>query len=293
MTAPRPVTRRRTLAAGLVAVAAPAAPPTDPGSVRSVSNAVLEWTVSKEANNAAFAPNQVNYWSAGKTDSTEATYVATNGNATVLKKNASGTYVPIGSEPAVSWANKNKDGAGNVVTATNGFFLGQKIRYTNGTGTVNTATGAATIQWTGTFSINFYGIYTPFWIIDPKLTVEPGGAARLTATVGGIGSDQDDPSVKIPVPDTPNIVLAEFDDVYAGGDVNTGWTKATKYLGTVVTPPAGQAPQVGGTYAGSWPQSFINFQGTIGTASYWYSSGGSVDVNKVQDPVTVSYSLNP
>ena len=305
MRAPAHVTRRRTIAAGLVAAAALAvaacapepsapAPTTTPtGTTKTVSNATLEWTISKEANNAAFAPGQVNYWSAGKTDSTDATYVATNGNATVLKKNAAGTYVPIGSEPAVSWANKNKDGAGNTVTAANAFFLGQKIRYTNGTGTVDTATGAATIQWTGTFSVNFYGIYTPFWIINPKLTVNPGGAGRLTATVGGVASDMDDPSIKINVPDTPNIVLAEFANVYSGGNVNTGWTSGTKYLGTVIAPPSGQSPQVGGTFAGSWPQSFVNFHGITGTASYWYSSGGAVDANKPQDPVTVGYTLNP
>ena len=305
MRAPGSVTRRRTMAAGLLAVAALAVaacapepstptPTTAPsGTTKTVSNATFEWTISKEANNAAFAPGQVNYWSAGKSDSTQATYVPTNGNATVLKKNAAGTYVPIGSETAVNWANKGKDGAGNTVTATNAFFLGQKIRYTNGTGTVNTATGAATIQWTGTFTVNFYGTYTPFWIIDPKLTVDPGGAARITATVGGIASDMDDPTIKVTVPDTPNIVLAEFADVYSGGNATSGWTSPTKYLGTVITPPAGQSPQVGGANAGSWPQSFVNFHGTTGTGSYWYSSGGSVDANKPQDPVSVGYTLNP
>lgn len=297
----RAITRRRTLAVAVVAAAALAAAacapepaaPVDPGTVKSVTNASFEWTISREADNAAFAPGQVNYWSAGKSDGTEATYVATNGNATVLKQNAAGTYVPINSETAVNWANKNKRGNGVTVTATNNVYLGQKVRYSNGTGTVNTTTGAASIQWTGTFTVNFYGTFTPFWIINPKLTVDPGGAARLTATVGGRGSSQENPDLQITIPDTPNIVLAEFANVYGAGAIATGWTAPTKYLGTTITPPAGAVPQVGGASAGSWPQSFVNFHGTTGTAPYWYSSGGSTDAKKPQEPVSVSYTLNP
>ena len=81
-----------------------------------------------------------------------------------------------------------KDGAGNNVTATNANYLGQKVRYTGGTGTVNTTTGAATIQWSGTFTVNFYGPLVPFWITDPKLTVTPNGSATLTARMGGFAS---------------------------------------------------------------------------------------------------------
>ena len=73
----------------------PDPPPVDPGpsTVKTVSNATFEWTISREAD-GSFAPGEVNYWSAGQSDSTVATYVPTNGHVTVLKKNASGTYVP-------------------------------------------------------------------------------------------------------------------------------------------------------------------------------------------------------
>lgn len=297
----RPATRRRLLGAAVTAVAMAAvacapdpgpAPNPDP-SLRSVSNAVLEWTISREADNASLAPGIVNYWSAGRSDGTAATYVPTNGNVTVQKKNAAGSFVPIGSEPAVSWANKNRDGNGNLVTATNAFFLGQRVRYTGGTGTVNTATGAATIRWSGTFTVNFYGSYTPFWIVDPTLTVDAGGAARLTATIGGRGSSQENPDIQITLPDTPGITLAEFADVYAGGAIATGWTAPTRYLGSNVTPPAGSPAQVGGVHKGAWPQSFVNFHGQTGTAAYWYSSGAAADPLKAQEPVGVHYSLNP
>ena len=46
------------------------------------------------------------------------------------------------------------------------------------TGTVDTATGAATIQWTGTFTINFYGRYVPFWIENPKLVIDSSGSMK-------------------------------------------------------------------------------------------------------------------
>jgi hypothetical protein len=275
----------------------PSAPTTTAPGTRTVSNATFEWTISREADNGSFAPGQVNYWSAGQSDSTQATYVATNGNATVLKKNASGTYVPIGSEAAVSWANRTKDGAGNTVTATNAFYLGQKVRYANGTGTVNTTTGAATIQWTGTFTINFYGQYVPFWIVNPKLTVAAGGSAKLTATLGGYASSMDDPDVRTPLAPTANVVVAEFANVWAGGSTATGFTAATKYLGNTITAPA-EAPQVAKTsanqaYWGAWPQSFVNFQNATGLGSYWYTSGGTADPKKPQEPVSVAYTLNP
>lgn len=306
-TRPR-ATRGALVAVALAAVAALAAacipPSTTPtttttttvaGTVKSITGAALEWTVSPETDAASFAPGQVNYWSAGQSDSTSATYTATNGNVTVLKKNAAGTYVPIGSETAVNWTNRNRNGAGTVVSTANGLRLGQKVRFSQGTGTVNTATGAATIQWTGTFSINFYGQYVPFWIVNPKLTVAAGGAATLTASLGGFASSLDNPDVRTQLPTVNDVVLADFANVWAGGSVSSGFTSATKYLGTTVTTPA-EAPQVLKTgantsYWGSWPQSFVNFQNATGLGTYWYTSGGAADAKKPQEPVTVSYTL--
>ena len=294
------------LAAGAIALVAACAPPpsgggttttttTAPGAVRTVSNATFEWTISREADNGSMAPGQVNYWSAGVTDSTSATYLPTNGNVTVLKKNAAGTYVPIGSETAVNWANRAKDGAGNTVTAGNQYFLGQKVRFTNGTGTVNTATGASTIQWTGTFSINFYGSYTPFWIVNPKLVVNAAGVGTLTAAVGGIGSDIADPSIRVTLPNR-TVTLATINSVYTGGSIATGFTKAPSYLNTSATSTnTAQVPKTSANQAfwGAWPQSFINFADEAGHGPYWFTSGGATDPLKVQEPVVVGYTLNP
>lgn len=305
------LTRRRTLAVAFAAAAtmtAAACVPPDSGGTtttstvssadKSVTNATFEWTVSREVDNGAMN-GQPNYWSAGQSDSTQGTYVATNANATVLKKNAAGTYVAIGSESAVSWANRNKDGAGNNVTATNANYLGQKVRYTGGTGTVNTTTGAATIQWSGTFTVNFYGPLVPFWITDPKLTVTPNGSATLTARMGGFASSMDNPDVRVSLPTRDDVTIATFSDVYNGASIATGWTKAPNYLGTAVTTSSQASPQVASTPANAaywvaWPQSFVDFQNDTGLGSYWYTSGtSSIDAKKVQEPVSVAYVLAP
>ncbi|MEZ5323322.1 MAG: hypothetical protein R2698_14850 [Microthrixaceae bacterium] len=269
-----------------------------PNPVKSISDATFEWTISREVDNGTYAPGQVNYWSAGQSDSTEDTYVATNGNAMVLKKNASGDYVPIGSEPSVSWATRGKDGAGNTVTATNAFFLGQLIRYSNGVGTVNVDTGEATIHWTGTVTVNVLGLYLPFWIVDPTLTVDAEGTGRLTASVGGYVVDRNDTSIRTPLTPVDDVVLAEIPDVFSTGAVSTGFAAGLPdYLGrTAIAPPtAAQQPAqspANAAYWGSWPQSFVDFHLGAGAGSYWYTSGGSADPRKVQEPIAVSYTLD-
>ncbi|HPB44664.1 MAG TPA: hypothetical protein PLP95_02320 [Microthrixaceae bacterium] len=294
--------RRRAVAvaalatAGLVGACTPPESGTPDPNVKSVSNAVFEWEISREANNAAFAPGQFNWWNAGTAAATnDATYNnATHGNATVLKKNASGTFVPIGSESAVSFANRTKKGNGAAVTTGNSNFLDQKVRYTAGTGKVNTATGVATISWSGTFTINFYGIYVPFQVANPKLTVDASGKGTLTATLSGIAKDQSDPEAPgVTLPKT-NVTLAEVPNFYSSGSIATGASAAQpNYLGKVVTTHPDAAPQTasGTAYHGSWPQNFVNFQNATGLSSYWYSSGGAADALKVQLPFSVNYSI--
>lgn len=312
--AARPLGVATALAVALVAAACIPPPPTSPpptttttttttttapSTVETISDATLEWTISPEANNATFAPGQVNYWSAGVSDSTEATYVPTDGDITVLKKNASGTFVPIGSEPAVSWENRNRDGNGNLVTVFGPNKLGQKVRFADGVGTVDTATGEATISWQGTFTVNFYGQLVPFWFVDPTLVIDAQGDGQLTATMGGFASSLSDPDTRVPLPETPDVVVADLPDVYASGGAGVGFSSAaTAFLGTAVTVPAGGTPQAALSPAnqafwGSWPQSFVDFQQDTGLGSFWYTSGGGVDPFKPTDPVSVSWTLDP
>lgn len=269
--------------AGLVVAGAqPAA--AAPGTV---TGATFEWRFSDETNAAAFN-GQCNFWSAGKSDGTAATYTATNGNATVLKLNAAGGYDPIS-----GYASRCLDRTGQPVNTVNGpgaRRLGQKVRFTGGTGTLDPATGAATIQWTGTFSINFYGTLVPFWIVNPKLTVDAAGNGTVTATVGGYASDQSNPDVRVLLPDTPNVVIATLRGVASAN--TTGFTSTPVYEGVVydADPKWGQAPQNRTTPGwGSWPTSFVDFQMQAGLGSYWYTSGGQADVRKPPFPITVGY----
>lgn len=271
-----------------------------PNPVEAVSNATMQWTISQEVNNAAFAPGQYNFWNAGTTPATnDATYFATDGDVTIQKKNAAGAYVDIGSESAVSFANRGKNGNGTTVTATGPTKLDQRLVLTGGEGTVNTTTGAATIEWDGAFTINFYGTFVPFQIIDPVLTVDAAGNGRLTASATGIAKDAENPEAPgTPIPPTA-VTLADIPNVYGSGSPATGFTNAaTSYLDTAVTVPAGVTPQAAKSGAnqafwGAWPQSFVDFQVATGASSYFYTSGGAVDHFKPQAPVTVAYNLAP
>jgi hypothetical protein len=268
---------------GLVVMADPAS------AVRpnTVSNATFEWTVSDETNAAAFN-GQCNFWSGGESDGTAATYGATGGNATVLKLNASDVHVPVS-----DYNTRCLDKTGQPVNFLSGASArraGQKVRFTGGTGTLNPATGVSTIQWTGTFSINFYGTLVPFYIKDPKLTMSAGGTGTITATMGGYASDINEPDVRVPLTPQSNVVIATLSGVSSAN--TTGFTTTPVYSGVEydVDPESGQAPQnrVNPGW-GSWPTSFVDFQMQTGLGSYWYSSGGSIDVRKPPQALTVSY----
>lgn len=302
--------RRRVLGVAAVAAAAvmvgacvPETPPAttapvDPSLIKTINNGTLDWTISQETNNGAFS-GAVNYWNASTTPATNAaTYKATDGDVTVLKKNAAGNFVAIGSETAVNWTNKNRNGAGTVVTATNAAFLDQKLRLTGGDGTVNTQTGQATISWNGAVTINFYGDLVPFSLSNLKLTVNSSGKGTLTATASGIAKDMGDPTAPGTVLPARTVTVAEIANVYGSGSKTTGFTNApTAFVGSTVSVPAGntaQAPKTSANqaYWGAWPQSFVDFQLATNLSSYWYTSGlASVDPLKAQAPISVGFNL--
>lgn len=256
-----------------------------PDVIETLDAVDLEWTLSREMNNGAYN-GQANWWSAGATDGTSATYNATDGDVTVLKQNAAGTFVEIGSEPAVDWSNRLKNGQGATVTPFNPeLFLGQKLVLSNGEGTHNLTTGAITVAWEGTFSVNFYGTVLPFWLSDFELTVDANGVGQLTATIQGYGSSIDNPDERELLEPQAGVVVADLPNV----DVSNGSFTAnaayigTEYLGGDQTPLNESSP----AFWGSWPQSFVEYQELIGAAPYYYSSGGTADALKPQDPISV------
>jgi len=248
--------------AGLAVAAGPAQ--AAPGAV---SGATLEWAINTEVQSAP-PFGGCNYFSAGESDGTQATYAATAGNVAVVKNGATPT-----------WANHCTLNAGSA---------NQKFVISNGTGTLDPATGATTIQWTGTASVNFYGGLAPFWFENPRLTVAANGTGQITADMGGYATSQENPTVKVPIDPVEDVVIATLNNV--NSDNTSGFTVTPKYAGVLYDAAPGNTPQNRTTPGwGSWPDSFVDFQNETGLSSYWYSSGASNDARKPPTALIVDY----
>lgn len=285
------------LLAGGAAVVAPA-PAQAAGT--TITDAELRWELNKESVSGAYAPGTWNLFSAGRlgdpgagsqtlVSSTEgatwsngatAGWKNAEGDVTVLDKQADGSWAPT------TWLGARQNSA-NQNSTTTGITSENLLSLRNGTGTVDPDTDTGTLAWDGDFTVVYYSGMSFFYVSDPELTVT-NGTGRLTATLSGYGSDQLDPTVWTALPAT-EVTLADL----TGVDLTTTGLEVTPtYLGVSVTPPAGSPAQVTGNEAtaGSFPPSFVDFQGGVGTASYWYSSGGGADARKVTTPLAVTYS---
>ncbi len=111
---------------------------------------------------------QANFFSAGVSKGTEATYAGADDNAEVLLEGEGGKVA--------TWAthlNYSKEAGHHQV-----------VRLTEGSGRVE-ADGSARISWDSTFTVDYYGSLAPFTIEDPTLTVDAAGEGELTATLIG------------------------------------------------------------------------------------------------------------
>jgi hypothetical protein len=289
---------RRTLAvvAATALVATLATAPAMAGQsaeVRPVDAAQLRWGISNEANNRAFAPGTVNHFSAGRiADPGTGGATLTSGGATWSNGRAAGWSASSGDvsvekldgaayRPA-TWAGLSTDASGATLgSPTAGTFSNHQLVFDRGAGTVDVDAGNASIRWTGDATVLFYSGMSLFYLSDPRLEVVDG-VGTLRATLDGYGSSQTDPGAWTQLPST-DVVVADLGPV----DLSTtdGFTVTPKYLGVTVQ----GVDQQGGQYFGSFPQSFVDFQKTVGSAAFWYSSGGAADRFKAALPVTVSY----
>lgn len=257
---------------------------------KDIAGVSLTWSLSNEQGGGAFFGG-CNFLSAGKAGNTESSrlwteadgfYRAVDGNVSVEKPNASGTYV------APTWADKCKDKNGTNVSAGNtASTSGNRVKLSAGAGSIDPATGAGTISWTGSFTSVFYGGLTYWSATDPTLEIAADGTGTLTATASGFGASMENPDLWSPLEER-EITLADFTDANFSGAGNL--TATPTYLGTAVETDA--TPQVAKSeantaYWGSFPQSFVDFQYATGQSSYWYTSGGARDVAKPATPVNV------
>jgi hypothetical protein len=274
-------------------------PPTEPpagdppaeepaGAALAVTDAQFRWGINSEAGNAGFAPGTNNLLSAGVVPDagpgqliTEDRWSAAAGEVRIEKRQADGGYA------LATWAGLTTTPAGEPITSpTAGLTSGHQVVIDGGTGEVDPIAGTAAIHWTGDFSVVYYSGLTSFTVSDPLLTVADG-RGQVTATLGGFGADRDDPTRWEPLPAT-EVVLATLTDVSLSA---AGFSVTPDYLGVAydLPPDSGfAAQQRTGDAWGAFPASFVDFQGAVGQAPYWYSSGSSTDRFKVPLPLTVS-----
>lgn len=286
------------LTAGALAMAsapAQAASVTTTATDQAITGARLTWGLSNEQGGGAFFGG-CNFLSAGKAGNTGSSrlwteadgfYKTTDGNVTVEKPNAAGVY----GQP--TWATKCQDRNGSpVLAALTSSKTENRINLAAGKGSFNTATGAGSIQWTGSFTSVFYGGLTYWSATNPKLTVNADGTGTLTATASGYGADMDDTSQWTTIADT-TITLASFSNVTLDQD---GFASTPTYLGTAITTTGTPQPaksSANEAYWGAFPQSYVDFQVKTGQSSYWYTSGGARDAAKPATEVGVSYAALP
>lgn len=243
-----------------------------PAEGLSLSGVTLAWTGSAEFRKAP-PVGGANYFSAGASDGTEATYAATAGDVGIRQVS------PSGQETTASWLTR----AGHVLGGGE-----QLVRLAGGDAEIE-ADGSAVVDWSGAFSINFYGGMVPFTIADPRLVVDGDGTGTLTADLSGYASSQQNPGQRTPLAPVDDVTVATFSGMEV--DPDGAVTVDPDYDGVEVTVPAGTTPQARTpTGWGAWPQPLVDFHVQTGLSSYWYSSGGSADPYKQPDPFVVDFS---
>jgi hypothetical protein len=279
-------------------------PSEDPtGGPFTVDDAQLRWGLNDESNNAAFAPGTFNFFSAGEvgdpgaggqrlplrgggatwSNGKPARWSARAGEVRIEKRQPDGSYA------AATFDGTSTDVSGNRLTTGGGSFSDHQVVIDGGTGTVDPAGGRATVSWKGTFTVLYYSGMTFFMVSDPQLVVTPT-TARLSGTLSGYASDMDDTSTWVEVPGR-QVVLADLPRSGLRLPTTGGITSTPSYLRVRHDAPADGVTQVrtGPTW-GAFPASFLTAMHRLGSAAYWYSSGGSADAHKVPLPLTVSYS---
>ncbi len=255
-----------------------------------VQDVTLAWSVNDESGGGAFfgGCNFLVAGEAGDTGSsrvwTEADgfYSASQGNVSIRKPNADGGW------DTPTWQTKCRGANGSAVTTARGSTTGNEVVFSQGTGTLDTATGTAEVSWDGAFTFVYYGGMTYWSVSDPVLSIDADGTGTLSGTASGYGADMNDPSKWVELEPT-EIELANLRGVELSEE---GFSVTPDYLEVPVEvqPDGPSGPQQRtGEHWGAFPQSLVDFNLATGQAAYWYSSGGAVDPKKPVNPLSVSW----
>lgn len=288
--------------AGLVGFGLTAAAPAHADEI-TIDNAELRWELNKESTAGAFAPGTWNLFSAGKigdpgegaktltvadagatwSNDEPAGWKNAEGNVTIEDKAANGSYAPT------TFEGTRRDTTDTIITTGNGRFSENVISLKNGTGTVDPATNTGTISWDADFTVIYYSGMSFFYVSDPELTVAADGTGELNATLSGYGSDQNDMEQWNELEPT-EVTLADLEGVELTAN---GVSVTPNYHEVEYDAGDGQPQSRSGPNWGSFPQSFVDFQAAVGTAQYWYSSGGAADVRKPTTPLNITWGEEP
>lgn len=289
-------------AAALVLLGAPAVPaigqpvdvtvtiPAPAGAgATEISNAQFRWGINHEVGSAAFF-GDCNFLSAGRAGDAGGSRVWTDADVGALFRSTDGAVrieKPVGTQfHPMQWADRCTDAEGARLSTASMTGSGVQAVMDSGRGVVDLASGTATIEWTGSVSIVFYGGLTYWWFSDPVLTINADGTGNVTAVAGGFATSQEDSSRWEALPEA-RIVLAELSGATLTAD---GLATDPHYRGIEVSTPPGSVPQVReGPAWGSFPQSLIDYQVRTGQGAYWYSTGGARDAAKVATTLYISY----
>lgn len=254
-----------------------------------VAGATLRWGVNNESNTAAYAPGTYNFFSAGKVPDPgrggqqikRNQWRRSAGNVAIQKWDTDSTAW----RPA-TWAGLSTDSEGNRLSI--GRFSNHTMVFSGGTGEVDRSAGTARIAWDGAATVLYYSGMSFFYVDDPVLEVADG-SGRITAEVSGFASALDDLTKWEPVAPR-RVTIAVLPSVAL--DDPDGFTAEPAYRGVRVSLDGGSQVRSGADW-GAFPQSFVSHMERLGTAPYWYSSGGGADPNKPPLPVTVGFGGAP
>lgn len=277
------VTGAATLATAALVVGAPAASAAE----QTISGASFTWGLSDYIQyTGTGAPGSCHYLSAGSLDGTSAgatqsSYSAEAGNVAVQV----GDNVPTFSTKCSGFGVLT---GGQTATGSPG---NQRVIWSGGTGTRDSATGAATISFPGTLSVKFSG--APFRIVDPVLTVDSAGNGVLKATISA-GANPD------ATVDTPDVTIAELTGLSTSS--TSEFTSTPTFAGRTITVAAASQPTqaakdaydaIGANLWGAWPEPFVLAAntGSVNAGGRFYSSSPTTtgDGFKKPLPITVNY----
>lgn len=282
-----------------------ASPSTTPDGPVAVDDAQLRWGINNESNNAAFAPGTFNLLSAGElanpgeggktlrsadggatwNNGKRAGWSAKSGKVRLEKRRSDGSYT------AATYAGTSTDAAGNRLTTSGRTFSDHQVVIDGGTGEVDPVAGTATVRWKGSFTVLYYSGMTFFYVADPVLSITKD-RAQLLGTVSGYATDMDDMTKWVKVAGQ-QVVLADLPTAGLVLPGEGGFSITPAYRGVAYNAPGDGVSQVrSGDDWGAFPASFLAAMQRLGSAAYWYSSGGSADAHKVALPLTVSYSAS-